>query len=469
VFVPVYFENIDAPHSSKLQRHAPWRKAATYTLIRRLCGIGLLRLQACQTMLIKTKLSNGLQVIIKESHSAPVASFWIYYRVGSRNELPGYTGSSHWVEHMLFKGTERYPRGEQDKAVARAGGVFNGMTSPDWTAYFGTFPVEKIDLALDMESDRMANSLFDPVETESERTVILSEREGNENSYSYLLSEEVQAVAYRAHGYRHPIIGWREDLMQLTCQDLVDHYRTWYIPNNAIAVAVGDFVADEMLAKVEHYFGLPAGDSPPCQNVKEPSQTAERRVVLRGSDPTAYYLQGFHAPSALHEDFFPLIVMDAVLGGAKGMGLLGGGLNNRSNRLYKALVETQLTVDVSSSYGPMIDDSLFSFSATLAPAVDHRQIEEAIWRELVKVQDEGVTKAELQKAIKQTKAQFAYSSESVTNQAYWLGFSEVAASTEWLDRWPERLAAVRSEDVQRVVRTYFTPEKQTIGWYSPAE
>lgn len=418
--------------------------------------------------LTKTRLPNGLQVILKESHVAPVASFWIYYRVGSRNELPGTTGISHWVEHMLFKGTDQFPRGEFDKAVSRAGGIFNGMTSQDWTTYFETFPSDRIELALQVESDRMANSLFDPEETESERTVIISEREGSENNYFYLLNEEVQASAFQVHSYHHPIIGWKSDLRTMQRDDLYNHYRTFYTPNNAIAVAVGDFDTQEMLAKLERYFGhLPVGPTVPRVRVQEPEQQAERRVLLRGSDLTSYLIMAFHAPAATHPDFFPLIVMDAVLSGAKGMGIFGGGGNNRSNRLYKALVDTQLAVDISSGYRPTVDPDLFGFYATLAQDVDHQQVEDGIWAEIAKVQAEGVTAAELTKAIKQTKAQFAYSSESVTYQAYWLGFSEIIANTEWLENWLEKLTAVTAEDVQRVAQTYFDQNKQTVGWYLP--
>jgi zinc protease len=163
------------------------------------------------------------------------------------------------------------------------------------------------------------------------------------------------------------------------------------------------------------------------------------------------------------------MVMDAVLSGAKGMGMFGGSANNRSNRLYRALVDTELCVGVGSTYRPTIDTYRFTFYATLAPGTRHRQVEETIWQEIRKIQEEGVSQAELEKAIKQTKAQFAYSSESVTNQAYWLGFSEIIASTEWLDSWLEQLTAVTTEDVQRVAQNYFAPHKQTVGWYLPEE
>ena len=414
------------------------------------------------------QLDNGLQVILQPTRAAPVASFWLWYRVGSRNEVPGLTGLSHWVEHMLFKGTETYPRGELDKAVSRAGGMFNGMTWQDWTVYFETFPAERIELALQVESDRMANALFDPAETESERTVILSEREGSENNYFYRLQEEVQAAAYVSHPYRHPVIGWKNDLHTITRDDLYCHYRTFYTPNNAVAVVTGDFEPQAMLAKLQEHFGpVAAGPQPPAQRVQEPQQAAERRIVLHGEDPTAYYLQVFRAPEASHEDFPATVVLDSVLGGAKGMGLLGGSANNRSNRLYRALVETQLTVDAGCSFGPTIDPGLFSFQATLAPEVEHAAVEEAIWEEIERVQAEGVTAEELRKAIKQTRAQFVYSGESVTNRAYWLGFAAVVTDLRWLGSWEARLAAVTSEDVQRVASTYLVREQQTVGWYVP--
>lgn len=418
--------------------------------------------------LFTAQLDNGLQVILQPSRAAPVASFWLWYRVGSRNEIPGLTGVSHWVEHMLFKGTEAYPQGEFDKTMSRAGGVSNAMTWQDWTTYYATLPAERIDLALRFESDRMANALFDPGETESERTVILSEREGYQNSYYYRLQEETQAATYLAHPYRHPVIGWETDLHCITRDELYHHYRTFYAPGNAVAVMTGDFDAGAMLEKLHDAFGALSGGAPvPAPHVVEPEQAAERRVVLRGDDPTAYYLQLFHAPAATHPDFFPMIVLDSVLGGAKGMGLAGGSANNRSNRLYRALVERRLAVDAGSSFGPTIDPGIFSFQATLTPGVKHAAVEAAFWREIERVQAEGVTAAELHKAIKQTRAQFVYSSESVTNRAYWLGFSAVVADLPWLASWAERLAAVTSEDVQRVARLYLTRERQTVGWYAP--
>jgi zinc protease len=418
----------------------------------------------------KHQLDNGLQVILQESHAAPVASFWLFYRVGSRNEQPGLTGVSHWVEHMLFKGTEQFPRGEFDRAVARAGGFFNGMTSQDWTTYFETFPAERIELALQVESDRMANALFDPDECASERTVILSEREGGENDPFWLLNEEVQATAFHAHSYRHPVIGWKHDLHGIQRDDLYAHYRTYYTPNNAIAVVAGDFDSATMLRRVEMAFGeIAPGPTPPAQRSVEPPQQAERRVTLHGPDPTSYLLTSFPAPAADHTDFFPLIILDSILGGAKGLGLFGGSANNRSNRLYRTLVDTDLAVDVDSSFRPTIDPFLFQISVTPAANVPPQQIEDALWQLIRSVQENGVRQAELQKAIQQTKAQFAYSNESTTARAYWLGVSEIVAGSGWLDGWLDRLSAVTPNDVQHVAQAYLQPARQTIGWYLPEE
>lgn len=420
------------------------------------------------SQMFTTQLDNGLQVILQPTRVAPVASFWLWVRVGSRNESPGLTGLSHWVEHMLFKGTAAHPQGEFDQAIGRAGGLSNAMTWQDWTVYFETLPAEKIDLALMFESDRLANALFDVEETESERTVILSERAGYEDNYLYRLQEEAQALAYQSHPYRHPVIGWETDLHAITRDDLHQHYRTFYTPNNAVAVVTGDFDAEAMLEQLRLTFGsLPSGPPPPAQRSREPGQASERRVVLHGEDPTAYFLQLFHAPAALDPDFFAMIVLDSVLGGAKGMGIAGGSANNRSNRLYRALVETDLAVDAGCSFGPTLDPGLFSFQATLAPGVEHAAVEAAVWAEIERIQVEGVTDAELRKAIKQTKAQFVYSSESVTNRAYWLGFSAIVANLDWLATWADRLAQVTSADVQRVATLYLARDHQTVGWYVP--
>ena len=374
----------------------------------------------------KVVLDNGLTVVLREMHHAPVASFWAWYRVGSRNEVPGITGVSHWVEHMLFKGTPAYPQGEFDRLVSREGGAFNGMTWLDFTTYFESLPSDRIDLALRVEADRMQNAVFDPDETNLERTVIISERQGNENNPGFLLGEALQAAAFQASSYHHSVIGWQHDLETMTRDQLFGHYKTYYVPNNAVISVAGDFQADEMLARIQELFGsIPRGRDVPAPAGKEPAQRGERRVVVEGPGTTSYVELCFHAPAATHPDYFPLVVLDSVLGGAKGMSLFSGGAPNRSSRLYKALVDTGLAADADCSISSTIDPFLFSFSSTVREGHTAQEVEDAYQREIDRVIEEPVTADELAKAIKQTRAQFAYSSESVTDQGYWLGFQRI--------------------------------------------
>ena len=204
---------------------------------------------------LRTKLRNGLQVRLREVHSAPLISTWIWYRVGSRNELPGQTGISHWVEHMQFKGTPDFPSGVLDRAIARDGGVWNAFTWLDWTAYYETLPSDRAEIALRLEADRMFNSLFLQKEVEAERTVIISERQGHENEPTFRLAEEVQAAAFRVHGYHHEVIGDMVDLQRITRDELYAHYRRHYVPANAVLAIAGDFNSRSMLKKVREIFG----------------------------------------------------------------------------------------------------------------------------------------------------------------------------------------------------------------------
>src|SRR5512142_2828087 len=225
----------------------------------------------------ETRLDNGLLSLVCPVRTAPVATFWVWYRVGSRNEVPGVTGVSHWVEHMMFKGTPSLGKGEIMKLVNRNGGVDNAFTWTDFTTYFETLPSDRVDLALKIESDRMVNSIFDPEEVASERTVIISEREGGENHPTFHLGEEVAATAFKVHPYGQGVIGWKSDLESMTRDDLYLHYRRYYDPANAVVVAVGDFAAGEMMQRIEDAFGsIPSvGMTPPVRAV-EPQQDAER-------------------------------------------------------------------------------------------------------------------------------------------------------------------------------------------------
>ncbi len=414
-------------------------------------------------------LDNGLQVLLREAHDAPIASFWVWYRVGSRNEVPGLTGISHWVEHMQFKGTPSLAKGAIFRDVSKNGGTLNALTSNDWTAYFETLPVDRLELSLAVESDRMTNSLFDPEETESERTVILSERQGAENGPSYRLLEEVFGVAFRAHPYGHMVIGHEADLRSITRDDLYAHYRRHYHPRNAFVVAVGDFDADELFGRIDRAFGQIAPGEPaaPVRAV-EPPQRGERRVVLRQPAPTAYLRMAFKAPDARHPDSVPLLVADAVLSGGKGMGLAGGGPMGRSARFYRALVAGGLARGAGSDFDLTLDAGLFGVAVTALPGVELGRIEAAVDAELARLRDETVPEEELARALKQVRAQYVYSSAGVTNQAFWLGQMEVVDSYRRADALVDELSAVTPDDIQRVARTYLTPESRTVGWLEPS-
>jgi zinc protease len=416
----------------------------------------------------RTVLDNGLTVLLKEAHAAPVATCWIWYRVGGRNETPGSTGISHWTEHMVFKGTPAFPKGEIMRQVNKNGGVFNGFTSQDYTAYFETLPAGRIELGLRIEADRMANSVFDLDEVESERTVILSERQGAENSPSFLLHEEVAAAAFRVHPYGHQVLGWKEDLQRITRDDLWQYYRTYYGPHNAVFVLVGDFEFSAMLELVKNHFGnIPAGSAPPPVNVVEPPQRAERRVTVREPGTTAYFQAVYHAPDVRHPDYYPLLVLDAILSGAKPMSLSSPSVTNKSARIYRALVETELATFASSSFSGNLDPGLFSFSATVRAGRSLEEVEVAMLAEIQRAMDEPVEDVELAKTLKQSRAQFAYANESVSNQAFWLGRMEMIESYRRLYTFLDHLSAVTKEDVQRVARTYLTPSNRTIGWFVP--
>lgn len=411
-------------------------------------------------------LDNGLVVLLKEQHSAPVISWWVLYRIGSRNERSGQTGISHWVEHMMFKGTDQFPGGVLDKMISRLGGSWNAQTSTDYTAYYETMPADQIDLGLQLEADRMVNTHFKPEEVESERTVIISERQGAENSPMFWLGEEVRAAAFRVHGYHHEIIGDMADLETMTRDDLHSHYRRHYMPNNAIAVAVGDFKTDVMLKRIEELYGtIPAGEQPSLFARPEPEQNGERRVMVERPGSTSFLEVAYHAPPATDDDWFKLAILNSVLTGPSGMG--GGSIDNKTSRLYKALVETELAVDIDGGMQPSIDPYLYDLVAVVRDGRSVEEVEAALETELERVRNENITQKELDKARKQARALFAYSTERVTAQAFWLAFAENFHSYTWFEDYLARLEAVTIEDVRDVAQRYLRPQNRTVGAFIP--
>src|SRR5713226_10223552 len=244
-------------------------------------GMGIQRFYN-DPMLRRATLDNGLKVLIREEHTAPLASVWCWYKVGSKDERPGLTGVSHWVEHMNFKGTTNIPRDQVKGIIEQYGGSWNGYTWIDQTTYYETATRDALDRMLFIESERMASCLYHPDDCESERNVIISELQGGENDPDQLLEQELTATAFKAHAYRHPTIGWLSDLQTMARDDLYGYYRRHYVPNNATLVIVGDVDAGDALRAIEHHFGkIPPGDLPKRPTTSEPEQSGERRVTIR--------------------------------------------------------------------------------------------------------------------------------------------------------------------------------------------
>jgi zinc protease len=413
-------------------------------------------------------LSNGLKVFLKEIHTAPIISSWLWYRVGSRDEVQGRTGISHWVEHMQFKGTPQFPASVLDKAISREGGMWNAMTYLDWTAYFETMPADRIDLALRLEADRMVNSQFDEKEVASERTVIISEREGNENDPHFQLGEAVQQAAFRIHPYHHEVIGDMADLHTMTRDDLYSHYRTYYVPNNAVMAVAGDFDTKSMLARIKELFGsIPAGKEPARLARQETEQKGEVRLSVEGPGSTSYVQVCYRFPAASHPDFFPLSVLDSLLAGPSNLNMFSGGISNKTSRLYRALVDKEYAVSVYGGAQATIDPFMYSVIMTVHPKRKPGEALAVFDKEIEHIRQEKVTKAEITRAIKQAKALFAYGSENITNQAFWMGYSEMFAEYNWFESYLEKLSSVSVKDVQRVANEYFRPQSRVVGTYMP--
>ena len=281
----------------------------------------------------------------------------------------------------------------------------------------------------------------------------------------------MNAAAFAVHPYGHTVIGSRADLTSMTRDDLWEHYRTFYAPNNAIAIAVGDVDTEAMLARIHELFSPapPAAAPVPVMDIQEPPQTEMRRVVVEGDSPVAYVELAFRAPTALHPDFFALTVLDAILSGAKSPGAFGGEAMGRSARIYRRLVESGLAAGAGSYIRPSLDPHLFSFYATVRAGQAADAVEAALWEVVDEVAAGRFSSQEVDKAIKQTRAQFVYASESITQQAYWLGFSAVVASSAWLSSYLDQVSRVTVENVRQVAAHYLRRDQCTVGHYLPRQ
>lgn len=422
-----------------------------------------------------TFLDNGLKILVQELHTAPLVSVWCWYRVGSGDELPGRTGVSHWVEHMNFKGTENIPRDAMKGIVEQFGGTWNGYTWIDQTAYLETAGTDALDTLLFIEAERMARGLYEPDDCESERTVIISELQGGENDPDQLLDTEVTATAFRAHAYRHPTIGWIDDLRSMTRDDLFGHYRQHYVPGNATLVVVGDVDADDVLRRAQKHFGtIPASaaPSPGSRRAAEPAQIGERRVLLEREGTTAYLKFAWHAPAATDPDFFPMLVLDAALTGAKGVNIWSSfraAPPQRRARLYTSLVERGLASVVAGSLLPTREPFLYHVSLTASDGVSLGSLEEAATQEIERVRTAGLTEDEVARAKRQLRARLVFEADSVTNIAHQVGYFETVTGPGFFETLASRVRAVTPAQVADVAARRLAAERRTVGWFRPLE
>ena len=413
-------------------------------------------------------LSNGLTVVAEELHHAPVVSFWAAYRVGSRNERPGRTGVSHWLEHMLFKPTEAFPGAERDRLIAREGGLSNAFTWVDGTAYYTTIPSAQADLVYRIEADRLANTVLDPGIFETERAVVLAERQASENDPYWRLAEEVVARSFDTHSYGHEIIGSEADLRRLTLDEADEHLRTYYVPNNAVLIAAGDFRTEELLPRLEELFGgIPAAATWPEAPVSEAPLTAERRVHQEGAGGVGYIYSTYRAPAASDPDFVPTMVLASILGGPQSLTSSSG--ESRTSRLYRALVERGLAVDVDCTLQATIDPFLLDLTVVLTSGREHQECEDAVDEVMADVIARPVSEAELARAKKQITARFVFENDRMTHRAMTLMFASTVFGMDLLGSAVERVNAVTAEDVQRVAAKLLRKEARVMGWYVSEE
>jgi zinc protease len=398
-------------------------------------------------------LPNGLKVLVLADHSAPLVSSYIWYRVGIRHEPPGQAGISHFLEHMAFKGTERLSGREANRLVTAQGGYLNGFTSMDYTAYVETLPADALDLALDIESDRMAGCVLSAADIEAEKGVVLSEFEGAENDPAFLLRREVMAEHFPGQPYGRTVIGEKDDLRSLSREDVLAYYKSHYAPNNAVLVVVGDVAADEVFGKAEQYFGgIPASDTPSPSPNPGRGSAGEKRVRLEVPGRTAYFQAVYGVPPIHHPDHIALEVFQNIVS------------SGRTSRLYGALVHSGLA---SAAGGWQYENpvpTVFAFEVAIRPGVDHEKVETAFNEIIDALKSEVVGERELTKAKNKTKANFVYSGDGVTKLARQIGYYHIIHDHSYLETFPEKVDAVTAEDIRRVARQYFVEDNRTVGW-----
>jgi zinc protease len=417
-------------------------------------------------------LANGLTVLLAPDPAAPTASVWVWYRVGSKNEWPGVTGASHWVEHMLFQGSPRYKKGEMDRAIIEVGGTLNAFTDYDFTAYFSTVPREHLAIPLDIEADRMTRAAIAPVEVERERTIIRSEREGNENWPEFRVEEELYALAFHRHPYRWDPLGYPEDILALTPKDLQDYYHRFYGTRNAVLAVAGGFDGATVRRQVRALFSrLPATGVDPAVHIVEPAQAGERRAELAGPGTTPFLSLGWRAPAIGDAATAATVLLDVLLGGETRLFAAGGAWGRSpehpSSRLYRRLVDTGLAVRATSEWRPRLHPGLFQVQAQAAQGVSLDRLETAIHHEVGALAARGPTRDELAEAKTKVArgAELAY--EGASRIGFRLGYFAMLGPPGFEAKLLHAILKTPARAVRAAAAAMFRPTSRTIVRFTP--
>jgi zinc protease len=406
-------------------------------------------------------LDNGLKVLLLENHKSPSVTFQVWYRVGSRNEKDGKSGLSHFLEHMMFKGTPSVKPEDYARIIAKNGGRSNAFTTSDVTVYFATMSRDKIGIELELEADRMANALLGEAYFEPEKKVIQEERRlRTDDNPTAALDEVTSAVAFTVHPYRRPVIGWMDDIQNLSRQDLADHYKLYYAPNNAFIIVTGDFFSDEILPKIKAAFEkIPRGPEPPKVRAEEPPQSGERRIIFKKEAELPFILMFYHAPNLKSPDNFALDVLTVVLAAG------------RSSRLYHEIVyQKRLARSVDANYSSVsIDPGGLTVTAQLMPGKEPAEVEHEIDALLEKLKSEPISERELQKAKNQIESGFIFAQDSIFGQAMKIGYYEATGGWRQMDQYIEGIRQVTREDIRRVAKQYLDRDHRTVGVLIPTK